>query len=302
MPGCYEYYDKQFYELTIPNAGVEELYSGCLWAEGPVWFNDYGFLLFSDIPNNRMLRWSPSGGVEIFRADSGFANGNTRDKRGRLITCEHGLRRVTRTEVDGSIVVLADQFDNKKLNSPNDVVIKSDGSVWFTDPDYGIMSDYEGFKAEMEQDGCNVFSCNPATGKINLVTRSLVKPNGLAFSPDETLLYVADSGLSHDPEGPHNIRVFDVTSDNNLVNERMFYEINPGVPDGIRVDSDGNVWSSCGDGVLCISSAGKLIGKIRIPQTVSNLTFGGPRKNRLFITASKSLYSVFVAAVGCQYP
>ena len=136
MQGCYEYYDKQFYELTIPNASVEELYCGCLWAEGPVWFNDYGFLLFSDVPNNRMLRWSPNGGVDIFRADSGFANGNTRDKRGRLITCEHALRRVTRTEVDGSIVVLADQFDNKKLNSPNDVIIKSDGSVWFTDPDY----------------------------------------------------------------------------------------------------------------------------------------------------------------------
>lgn len=302
MPEFYEYYDKRFYDLTVPNAEVEELFSQCRWAEGPVWFNDGGYLVFSDIPNRRLLRWIPDLGIHVFRAESDFANGNTRDLRGRLITCEHGKRRVTRTEVDGSITVLADRYDGKRLNSPNDVVVKANGTVWFTDPDYGIMSDYEGFRASMEQKGCNVYCCDPQTGQITIVADSLVKPNGLAFSPDESLLYIADSGLSHDPKGPHHIYVFNVAGENGLSNARVFCEINPGVADGIRVDIYGNVWSSCGDGVLCVAPDGSVLGKIRIPQVVSNLTFGGQRKNRLFITANKSLYSVYVATTGTQKP
>lgn len=297
----YDYYDKSFYDLTVPIAEVEELYSGCLWAEGPVWFADGGYLVWSDIPNNRLLRWTPDLGVGVFRHASNYANGNTRDRQGRLVSCEHGGRRVTRTEADGSITVLADAHDGKRLNSPNDVVVKSDGSVWFTDPNYGILSDYEGYKAPMEQKGCYVFRLD-ANGKLAVVADDFVKPNGLAFSPDERILYIADSGFSHDPDAPHHIRAFDVRADGSLANGRVFAVIEPGVPDGFRVDVDGNVWTSCQNGVICLSPAGKPLGKIRIPQMVSNLTFGGPRRNRLFITATKSLYAVSIGIAGAQRP
>jgi gluconolactonase len=298
----YEYYEKRFRDLTVPIAEVEELYNGCRWAEGPVWFNDGGYLVWSDIPNNRLLRWVPDLGVDTFRANSNFANGNTRDRQGRLVSCHHGGRNVTRTEADGSITVIADSYQGKKLNSPNDVVVKSDGSVWFTDPTYGIMSDYEGYKAESEQDGCYVYRVDPATGDIAVVADDFVKPNGLAFSPDERILYIADSGLSHDPDGPHHIRAFDVSEDGKLSNSRVFAEVAPGVPDGFRVDIEGNVWTSCQDGVICIAPDGTALGKIRIPTMVANLTFGGPRRNRLFITATKSLYAVYVATTGVQTP
>lgn len=298
----YEYYDKRFHDLTVPIAEVEELYDGCRWAEGPVWFNDGGYLVWSDIPNSRLLRWVPDLGVGVFRADSGFANGSTRDRQGRLVSCHHGSRSVTRTEPDGSITVIADAYQGKKLNSPNDVVVKSDGSVWFTDPTYGIMSDYEGNKADPEQDGCYVYRADPATGDIAVVADDFVKPNGLAFSPDEGILYIADSGLSHDPEGPHHIRAFDVADDGKLGKGRVFAEVSPGVPDGFRLDIDGNLWTSCQDGVICFASDGTALGKICIPAMVANLTFGGPRRNRLFITATKSLYAVYVAATGVQTP
>jgi gluconolactonase len=298
----YEYYEKRFHDLTVPIAEVEELYNGCRWAEGPVWFNDGGYLVWSDIPNNRLLRWVPDLGVSVFRASSNFANGNTRDRQGRLVSCHHGGRNVTRTEADGSITVIADSYKGKKLNSPNDVVVKSDGSIWFTDPTYGIMSDYEGYKAKSEQGGCYVYRVDPASGEIAVVADDFVKPNGLAFSPDESILYIADSGFSHDPDGPHHIRAFDVGDDGKLRNGRVFAEVSPGVPDGFRVDIEGNVWTSCQDGVICIAPDGTALGKIRISTMVANLTFGGPRRNRLFITATKSLYALYVATTGVQTP
>ena len=298
----YEYYDKRFYDLTVPIAEVEELFSDCRWAEGPVWFAEHSSLVWSDIPNQRLLRWIEGEGVSVFRANSNYANGNTRDRQGRLVSCEHGARRVTRTEPDGTISVIADSFEGKKLNSPNDVVVKSDGTVWFSDPNYGIMSDYEGHKSEMEQDGCHVYCVNPETGDIKRVTDDFVKPNGLAFSADEKILYIADSGRSHGPDYPHHIRAFDVSSDNTLSNGRVFCVVDPGVPDGFRVDIHENVWTSCGDGVLCFASDGTKLGKIKIPQMVANITFGGPKRNRLFITANKSLYAVYVATTGAQVP
>ena len=298
----YDFVDRRFRDLTVPIAAVERLYTGCRWAEGPVWFNDLRCLIWSDIPNNRMLRWVPDLGVDVFRADSNHSNGNTRDRAGRLVSCEHGGRRVTRTEHDGAITVLAERHRGKRLNSPNDVVVRSDGTIWFTDPDYGIMSDYEGHKSKREQDGCYVYRVDPARGTIDVVADDFAKPNGLAFSPDEATLYIADSGISHDPKGPHHIRAFAVDETGRLGRGRVFAEVSPGLPDGFRVDTEGNVWTSCQNGVLCYDPKGKLLGKIKIPQMVSNLTFGGPKKNRLFITATKSLYSCFVAASGAQVP
>ncbi|MDU8927045.1 SMP-30/gluconolactonase/LRE family protein [Alisedimentitalea sp. MJ-SS2] len=298
----YEYYDKRFYDLTVPIADVEELYGGCRWAEGPVWFNEHSTLVWSDIPNQRLLRWTEGVGVSVFRDRSNFANGNTRDRQGRLVSCEHGGRRVSRTEPDGSITVIADSYDGKRLNSPNDVVVKSDGTVWFTDPNYGIMSDYEGYKSDMEQEGCYVFCANPDTGELKIVANDFVKPNGLCFNADESRLYIADSGRSHDPDGPHHIRVFDVNADGTLSNGRVFCDVDPGVPDGFRLDIHENVWTSCQDGVICFEKSGTALGKIRIPTMVSNLTFGGPRRNRLFITATHAVYAVYVATTGIQMP
>lgn len=298
----YEYYDRSFYDLTVPIADVEELYSGCRWAEGPVWFSDGDYLLWSDIPNRRLLRWLPDGGVSVFRAGVDYVNGNTRDRQGRLVSCEHGGRRVIRTEPDGTVTVIAQRYDGKRLNSPNDVVVKSDDSIWFTDPDYGILSDYEGYRAEREQAGCFVYRVDPATGAVDKMADGFAKPNGLAFSPDESILYVADSGISHDPDGPHHIRAFDVGADGMLSRPRVFFEVAESFPDGFRVDTEGNVWTSCADGVICIDPAGNALGKIHIPQRVSNLAFGGTRRNRLFITATKSLYAVFVGAKGAQVP
>lgn len=285
----YEVHDPRFRMLIVPNARLEELYSGCRWAEGPVWFDDACQLVFSDIPNQRMLRWVPDGGVSIFRQPSNFANGNTRDRQGRLVTCEHGTRRLTRTEIDGTITVLAEAHAGKRLNSPNDVVVHSDGSVWFTDPTYGILSDYEGYKAESEQETRNVYRLEPESGALAAVVSDFRQPNGLAFSPDEKTLYVADSAASHDESAPRHIRAFDVLPGGRLENGRVFALIDNGIPDGLRVDRQGNVWSSAGDGIHCFAPDGQLLGKILIPQTVANLTFGGPRHNRLFITATTAL-------------
>ncbi len=298
---CFEYIDKRFFSLTVPSGFLDKHHEGCRWAEGPVWFADGGYLVWSDIPNNRMLRWTPEG-VGVFRANANYANGNTRDREGRLVTCEHGGRRVTRTEPDGSITVLADKYRGKKLNSPNDVVVKSDGSVWFTDPDYGIMSDYEGFKAPREQAGCYVYRVDPKSGAVSVVADDFVKPNGLAFSPDEKTLYIADSGVTHDPAWPHHIRAFDVVNGKQLKKSRVFAVIENAFPDGFRVDSEGHVWTSSGPAVACYHPDGTLLGRVKIPEFVSNLTFGGERRNRLFITATTSLYSVYVGARGAQMP
>lgn len=298
----YEIRDPRFRQLIVASAGLEELYSDCRWAEGPVWFGDLDCLVFSDIPNQRMLRYVPGHGVSVFRAPSNFANGNTRDREGRLVTCEHGGRRVTRTEIDGRITVLADSYQSRRLNAPNDVVVKADGSVWFTDPTYGILSNYEGYQAEPEQPTRNVYRLDPATGTLSVVVDDFRQPNGLAFSPDETKLYVADSARSHDETAPSHIRVFDVVDGTALENGRVFCDLDNGIPDGFRVDIAGNVWTSAGDGVHCFAPDGTLLGKILVPQTVANLTFGGPRRNRLFITATRSLYAVYTTATGAQYP
>jgi gluconolactonase len=301
--GSFEFVDKQFKAYAIPVTWVEKLYEGTRWAEGPVYFGDLRCLIWSDIPNSRMLRWDEeTGHVSLFRADSNHSNGNTRDRQGRLVTCEHGARRVTRTEWDGSITVLADRYEGKRLNSPNDVVVRSDGTVWFTDPPYGILSDYEGHKAESEIGACNVYRLDPRDGSLRIVAGDFVKPNGLAFSADERTLYIADSGFSHDAAAPHHVRSFKVDAEGRLSGGKVFVEIEPGIPDGLRIDVEGNLWVAAGDGVHCYAPGGSLLGKILIPEAVANIAFGGPKRNRLFITATTSLYSVFLGISGVQRP
>lgn len=297
-----EVVDRLFASFVLGNASLERLWTGGRWLEGPVYVADARHLLFSDIPNDRILRWTEESGVSVFREPSNYANGNTRDRHGRLVTCQHGTRSVTRTEHDGTLTVLADEWDGKRLNSPNDVVVRSDGSVWFTDPPYGILSDYEGHKAAPELGGCYVFRLDPATGSIDVVADDLVKPNGLAFSTDETVLYVSDTGVSHDPDGPHHIRAYEVRDARELTPSRVLAEVSPGAPDGFRVDTEDYLWTSAGDGVHCLSPDGVLLGRIRVPETVSNCTFGGPKRNRLFITATSSLYAIYLDRTGAQRP
>jgi len=289
-----------FASYVLGNAPVKQLATGFDWVEGPVWFGDAGCLLFSDIPNDRILRWTPGAGISIYRAPSNYANGHTRDREGRLVSCEHGTRRVTRTELGGRVAVIADRFEGKRLNSPNDVVVKSDGSIWFTDPHYGIMSDYEGFRAEQELP-CNVYRVDPGTGRIDAVLTDFACPNGLAFSPDERRLYVADTGRVARND-PRHIRVFNVADDGALTGGEVFHVISPGAADGMRVDVEGNLWSSTGDGVHCISPSGELLGKVLVPERVSNLCFGGRAKHQLFITATTSLYAVILNRSGAQRP
>lgn len=298
----FEVLDKRFSRYLIPIVFLEKLHGGMRWAEGPVYFGDQRCLIWSDLPNNRMLRWDEeTGQVTTFRSPSNFSNGNTRDREGRLVTCEHRGRRVTRTELSGKITVLADSYQGKRLNSPNDVVVKSDGTVWFTDPTYGISAEYEGGKAESEIGSCNVYRFDPKSGDLRIVVDDFSRPNGLAFSPDESILYIADSGFWPNPEAPHHIRAFDVTGDQ-LKNSRVLTEVSPGIPDGFRVDVDGNVWTSAGDGVQCFTSGGDLIGKIRIPEKVANVCFGGPARDRLFICGHTSLYSIHLNTRGVQAP
>ncbi|MFN4192523.1 MAG: SMP-30/gluconolactonase/LRE family protein [Tabrizicola sp.] len=293
----FETHDPAFARYVMFNAPLKRLATGFDWAEGPVWFGDQGCLLFSDIPNNRILRWTEDG-ITTFRQPSNYANGHTRDRMGRLVSCEHGARRVTRTEWDGQITVLADSYQGKPLNSPNDVIVARDGAIWFTDPHYGIMTDYEGFKAPQELP-CSVYRVGPDSG-IEAVITDMACPNGLAFSPDESLLYVADTGRMFHSD-PQHIRVFDMV-EGRPVNGRLFHTIDRGCADGIRVDSDGNVWSSAGDGVHCIAPDGRLLGKILVPEIVSNICFGGRARHRLFITATTSLYSVVLNRNGVQWP
>ena len=299
-----EVIDPRFAKYKVGSAAVERLYTGARWAEGPVWFGDGRYLLFSDIPNNRMLRWlEDTGEVSVYRAPSNFSNGNCRDRQGRLVTCEHDTRRVTRTEYDGTITVLIDGFRDKKLNAPNDVVAHSDGSLWFTDPGYGIMSNYEGHKAPFELPA-NVYRLDPRTREATVVATDMEKPNGLCFSPDEKKLYIVDTRLPKKPGDPMAIRVYDVVEGTRLVNGRQFANLLPGTSDGIRCDVDGNVWAAAGwagekfNGVHVFAPDGTLIGKIHLPETCANLCFGGAKRNRLFMTASQSLYSVYVDAEG----
>jgi gluconolactonase len=296
----FEALEPEFASFVMGNAPVKQLATGFDWVEGPVWFGDADCLLFSDIPNNRIMRWTPGAGASVFREPSNFANGHTRDREGRLISCEHGARRVTRTELDGSITVIADQYQGKPLNSPNDVVVKSDGTIWFSDPHYGIMTNYEGFKSEQELP-CNVYRVDPATGTITAVVTDFNCPNGLAFSPDESRLYIAETGRMFEKD-PQHIRVFDCSSDGSLSGGGVFHTINPGCADGFRVDTDGNIWSSAADGVHCIAPQGHLLGRIHVPELVSNVCFGGRAKHRLFITATTSVYSVVLNRRGAVTP
>lgn len=294
----FEAHDPVFARYIIPNAPVKRLCTGFDWVEGPVWFGDHDCLLFSDIPSNRILRWSDADGLTTFRTPSNFTNGHTRDRQGRLVSCEHGTRRVTRTEWDGSITVLADGYDGKPLNSPNDVIVARDGSIWFTDPHYGIMTDYEGFKSPQALP-CTVYRIDPS-GRLEPMLTDMQCPNGLAFSPDESRLYVADTGRMYAGD-PQHIRVYDMEG-GRPVNGRLFHTITPGCADGIRTDTDGNLWSSAADGVHCIAPDGRLLGKILIPELVSNICFGGRARHRLFITATTSLYSIVLNRNGTQSP
>lgn len=296
----FEVRDPRFAGCFVGHARVERLWTGARWLEGPVWFPAGRYLVVSDIPNDRMLRYDEvSGTMHLFRQPAGYTNGNTIDRQGRLVSCQHGSRQITRTEFDGTVRVLASRYDGRRLNSPNDVVVKSDGSIWFTDPTYGILTDYEGFYGPPELDGCFVYRLDPDSGELTKVIDDFHKPNGLAFSPDEKLLYVVDSGLTHHADGPRHIRRFQVSDDGRSVSGgEVFAECAAGIFDGLRVDTKGRLWAGTGEGVWCIETDGSLIGKIRIPETVSNVAFGGPKRNRLFICGTTSLYSAYVVANG----
>jgi gluconolactonase len=292
--------DPRFRAYVLPNAPLEKLADGFRWTEGPVWFADLRTLLFSDIPNDRVMRWTEAGGVEAFSQPAGHENGHYRDLEGRLVACSHGARCVRRTELDGRVTVLADRFEGRRLNSPNDVVVKSDGSVWFTDPLYGIASDYEGERAGSETPPA-VYRFDPGSGHLARVADDFGGPNGLCFSPDEKQLYVSDTGRPFDAAAAKHIRVFDVNGER-LANGRIFHKVEPGAADGMRVDEDGNVWSSAGDGVHCIAPSGELLGKVLVPSVVANVVFGGRMRNRLFICASQALYAIYLNRRGIQRP
>lgn len=281
---------------------LERLWTGGKWVEGPVWRPSENDLLWSDIPNNRMMRWLPGDGVSVWRSPSHFSNGNTLDREGRLVTCEHGSRSLTRTEPDGTRTTLIARYQGKRLNSPNDVIVKSDGTIWFTDPPYGILSNYEGHEADSELGSNYVFRFDPRTVELEIVAKDFVKPNGLAFSPDEKNLFISDTGKSHDPEGPHHIRVFDVQGSRYLANGRVFAIVEPGLADGFRVDVNGLIFTSAGDGVHIYAPDGILIAKIRVPEVVSNCCFGGQSGNRLFIAGTTSLYTIELSTVGADWP
>lgn len=298
---CFEILDDRFRRLCVPVSRLDRLYDGCRWAEGPAYFSAGRYLVWSDNPNNRMLRYDEcSGAVSVFRQPSNNSNGNTVDRAGRLVTCEHAGRRVSRTEFDGTVVVLADRYKGKRLNSPNDVVVKSDGSVWFTDPTYGIDSDYEGDKAPSEQDGNYVYRVDPASGEVRVVADDFVQPNGLAFSPDERTLYIADTGRTHRADGPAHMRRFAVGDDGRLTDRGVFAECTLGLFDGFRLDTEGHIWTSAGDGVHCYDPDGNLIGKILVPEVVANVCFGGIKRNVLYICGTTSLYAVRLPVNGAK--
>jgi len=298
MTKVFETLDERFNSLFVGTAQLDKLFTGCRWAEGPAYFAAGRYLVWSDIPNDRMLRYDEcSGQTSVFRAPAGNTNGHTVDRQGRLVSCEHGGRRVSRTEFDGTVITLADAYKGKKLNSPNDVVVKSDGSIWFTDPSYGIDSDYEGNKSKGEQGGSYVYRIDPKNGAVTVVANDFVQPNGIAFSPDEKELYIVDTGATHKKNGPKHIRRFAVKGDK-LTDKGVFAKCTAGLFDGFRFDTEGRIWTSAADGVHCYDPDGTLIGKVRIPEFVSNLTFGGEKKNRLFITGTTSLYAVYVTATG----
>ena len=298
---CTESYDPRFEALVLFNAELELLAEGFRWVEGPVWFGDHHCLLFSDIPSNRTLRWSEQHGISTFLEPSDFANGQTRDLQGRLIQCHHRSRCLTRHEHSGAITTLVSQAGGQRLNAPNDVVVKSDGSIWFSDPLYGLMNDYEGGRQRSEQ-GPALYRLDPATGVAEAVASDFDGPNGLAFSPDEQLLYVAESGAPGASEPRQFIRRFQVNSDGrSLSGGELFHTIHPGWADGFRIDEHGNLWCSAADGVHVIAPDGVLLGKVLVPKRVSNLCFGDRYGSRLFICASTALYALFTATRGATW-
>ena len=292
--------DPSFTKYRLNLAKVERLATGLRWSEGPVWFGDGRFLVWSDIPNNRLMKWDEeTGAVSVFRKPSNNSNGNTRDRQGRLLSCEHGGRRVSRTEYDGTITTVADRYEGKPLNSPNDIVCKSDGSIWFTDPPFGIFGYYEGYVAKPELP-TNVYRVDGKSGQMTVATGDVNRPNGLAFSPDESKLYIVEAGVL-----PRVIQVYDVVDGGTrITNKRKFIDAGPGTPDGFRCDVDGNLWCGWGmgeeglDGVSIFNPAGKLIGRINLPERSANLCFGGTYRNRLFMAGSTSIYSLYVNTQG----
>ncbi|AQS65861.1 SMP-30/gluconolactonase/LRE family protein [Streptomyces pactum] len=294
--GPYEILNDRFRTGRCANGDsrLEVLHDGCRWAEGPLYVPAWRQLIWSDIPNDRILRWDEATGtVGVLRTPAGHSNGNTLDRQGRLVTCEQGNRRVTRTEPDGTVTVLADRYGGKRLNSPNDSVVRSDGTIWFSDPDFGITSDYEGYRAESEIGACNVYRIDPASGEVRLAADGFDGPNGVILSPDERRLFVSDSRAAR-------IHVFDVREDGTLSDGRVFAKARGDVHfDNIRFDDEGRLWAAAlDDGVHCYDPDGTLIGRLRVPEPVSNIAFGGPKNNRLFITATTSLYSLVMSVTG----
>ncbi len=278
------------------------LATGAIWSEGPAYFASDESVVWSDIPNNRLLRWSKADGMTVWRSPANFENGHYFDTEGRLLSCEHGRRCISRTEPDGSVSILVDRFEGKRLNSPNDLVVKSDGTIWFTDPPYGIASNREGYQAESELGDNYVFRFDAATSELSIVTDYVEEPNGLAFSPDESVLYVADTSCAFRADGNHHIVAFDVIGGRTVSNPRLFAEINPGAADGFRVDIYGNIFTSAHYGVHIYAPDCTFIGKIPVPEIVGNVTFGGPEKNILYIAASTSLYAIALNTRGVQEP
>jgi gluconolactonase len=297
----FEIHDDRFRSMVLPNAPLETLGEGYRWLEGPVWFADHDCLYVSDLPNDRILRWSECGGVTVFRRPSGFANGHARDRQGRLLGCSHQDRCITRTELDGTVTVLADRYRGKRLNSPNDIVCRSDGTIWFSDPIYGISTDYEGGKQVPELPP-TLYRLDPASGDLSVAADDFEGPNGLAFSPDERFLYVAETGGQFDPNPRRFIRRFSVDQNGRLAGGDSFHKVTPGFADGMRVDEQGNLWSSAADGVHCIGPDGVLLGKILTPSVVSNLAFGGRNRSRLFICASHRLMAIYTNVRGSARP
>jgi gluconolactonase len=290
--------------LLRPGAIMYRLATGATWSEGPVWLPQDGSVLWSDVVNDRVLRWYPEGRVSVVLEPAEFQNGHTLDHDGSIIACSHGNRRVERLALDGTVTPIVERYRGKRLNSPNDVIVKSDGTIWFSDPPYGIASDLEGHQAESEVGDCLVFRFDPRTGELEAVTDWVEEPNGLAFSPDESVLYVADTSaaLRTDGGGNHQIAAFDVVDGRTLANPRVFYTMDEGLADGFRVDVDGNVWTSAEDGIHVLSPDGRRLGRLPIPERTSNCVFGGPDGDRLFITASTSLYMLDVATRGAVPP
>ncbi|MEM5318418.1 SMP-30/gluconolactonase/LRE family protein [Paraburkholderia sp. JHI869] len=297
----FEELDERFRACVRQSEKVRQLFGGCRWAEGPVYVPAGRYLLWSDIPNDRVMRWDETDDrVSVFCQPANYANGHTLDRHGRVVRCEHGSRSVTRTEHDGRVTTLASHYHGNRLNSPNDVIVKSDGSIWFTDPTYGIDTDFEGHISTPEIGASNVYRIDPHTGECEIAAADFVRPNGLAFSPDEKRIYIVDSGVTHVPNGPRHIRVFKLSNDHRLEGGEVFASCTAGMFDGIRVDSAGRLWAGAADGVHCFSPDGTLLGKVLTPEPVANVTFGGPQMNMLFMCATTSLYAVRLPVNGAR--